>query len=251
MRTVDDAEQRRAGGTQVRLLGGFQVVVETRPLALPLAAQRLVAFVALHERPIRRVHAAGSLWTDLSDERAAACLRSALWRSNQLGPVIVAGRTHIRLAAAFTVDALEMASVANGVLQGASARRGDLRLLCEELLPDWYDDWVFVERERLRQLCLNALERISAALLREGEMALAVDTALAAVHAEPLRESAYRALIEAHLADGNCSEALRQYRRLEMSLGEELGVGPSESLVALMRSRGLIAAASAAHVTMR
>ena len=29
-----------------------------------------------------------------------------------------------------------------------------------ELLPDWYDDWLVVERERLRELRVRALERV-------------------------------------------------------------------------------------------
>lgn len=243
MRT-GDAEQRQAGYTQVRLLGGFEVVVENRPLTLPLGAQRLVAFVALHQRPVLRVKVAGTLWGDVSEAQASACLRSALWRSNRRGTVIDAQRTHVSLAARFNVDVLEMESVARRVLHGERGTPVEARLFREELLPDWYDDWVIVERERLRQLCLNALERISASLRRGGDVALAIDSALAAVQAEPLRESAYRALIEAHLADGNCSEAVRQYRRLERSLEEELGVGPSESLAALLRSRGLLATAS-------
>ena len=39
----------------------------------------------------------------------------------------------------------------------------------------------------------------------------ALEAALAAVAGEPLRESAHRVLIKAHLAEGNVSEAIRQY----------------------------------------
>lgn len=89
-----------------------------------------------------------------------------------------------------------MESVARRVLHGERGTPVEARLFREELLPDWYDDWVIVERERLRQLCLNALERIGASLRRGGDVALTIDSALAAVQSEPLRESAYRALIE-------------------------------------------------------
>ena len=57
---------------------------------------------------------------------------------------------------------------------------------------------------------------------------------LAAVAGEPLRESAHRALITAYLAEGNRSEALRQYRFFRHLLADELGLEPSplmESLV--------------------
>ena len=37
-----------------------------------------------------------------------------------------------------------------------------------ELLPDWYDDWVLLERERFRQLRLHALDALCDDLTRAG-----------------------------------------------------------------------------------
>ena len=37
-----------------------------------------------------------------------------------------------------------------------------------ELLPSWYDDWVLLERERLRQLRMHAWEALSEKLVRAG-----------------------------------------------------------------------------------
>lgn len=85
-----------------------------------------------------------------------------------------------------------------------------------------------IERERLRQLCLNALEELSATWLGQGRVGLAIDAAFAAVEAESLRESAHRTLVEAHLAAGNCLEAARQYRHYRQLLREALGLEPSE-----------------------
>jgi len=75
-----------------------------------------------------------------------------------------------------------------------------------ELLPGWYDDWVIVGRERLRQRLLHAVETLSRELVRGGRCAQAVEAALVVVNAEPFRESAHRVLIEAHLAEGNWVE---------------------------------------------
>jgi DNA-binding SARP family transcriptional activator len=63
-----------------------------------------------------------------------------------------------------------------------------------------------------------------------GRFGEAVQAGLAAVKAEPLRESAQRSLIRAHLAEGNLGEALRQYHSFRRLLLEELGVGPSAEL---------------------
>jgi DNA-binding SARP family transcriptional activator len=57
---------------------------------------------------------------------------------------------------------------------------------------------------------------------------------LAAVGREPLRESAHRALIQAHLAEGNAGEAVRRYRRYAEIADRELGVEPSPMMRALL-----------------
>ncbi|MFF0086754.1 BTAD domain-containing putative transcriptional regulator [Streptomyces canus] len=49
-------------------------------------------------------------------------------------------------------------------------------------------------------------------LTRQGSLALALEAALANVRIEPLRESAHRAVVAAHLSEGNVIEAVRHYR---------------------------------------
>ncbi|OLB76573.1 MAG: hypothetical protein AUI14_18270 [Actinobacteria bacterium 13_2_20CM_2_71_6] len=219
----------RSAMVRLRLIEGFELSVDGAVVEAPLAAQRLVAFLALHPRPLHRHYVAGSLWLDKTDSRATSNLRSALWRTHGFGERLIrSSRTHMRLADDVYVDVAEVDAVARLLLAGQTDEvAADAQLLGGELLPDWYDDWVLVERERLRQLCLNALEQLSASWLARGQIALAVDAAFAAVAAEPLRETAHRALVEAHLAAGNCSEAARQYARYRMLLRDALGLDPS------------------------
>src|ERR1700675_2929802 len=66
--------------TELRLLDAFDVVCGGESVGLPLAAQRLTAFLALHERPVLRSYVAGALWPETPEERAHANLRSTLWR---------------------------------------------------------------------------------------------------------------------------------------------------------------------------
>jgi DNA-binding SARP family transcriptional activator len=109
-------------------------------------------------------------------------------------------------------------------------------LVAGDLLPDWYDDWVVYERERLRQLRLHALELRCGELSRQGRYAEATDAGLAAVAGDPLRETAQRALIAAYLAEGNPSDALRQYDLYRRTLAETLGLTPSPCMHALVAS---------------
>lgn len=103
-----------------------------------------------------------------------------------------------------------------------------------ELLPGWYDEWVLVEQERSRQLQLHVLEAASEELLFRHKPGPALDAALAAVQAEPLRESAHRLVIRIHLFEGNISEVIRHYTRYLRLLRDELGVTPTEQLVQLV-----------------
>ena len=103
-----------------------------------------------------------------------------------------------------------------------------------DLLPGWYDDWALLERERMRQRLLHALEAMSRQLVRMRRCAEAVEAAIIAVGAEPLRESAQRTLIEAHLAEGNLIEGRRTYWAYQDVLDRELGAKPDPELAALV-----------------
>src|SRR5205823_5033725 len=116
------------------------------------------------DRPLLRVYVAGTLWMDSPEERASANLRSALWRLRRPRVVLVrATSTQLQLAPQVAVDIHSLASIAHDLINGqanASDSRLDPQFLSADLLPDWYDDWVHFDRERLRQLRLHALEAL-------------------------------------------------------------------------------------------
>ena len=57
---------------------------------------------------------------------------------------------------------------------------------------------------------------------------------MAVIAVDPLRESAQRLLVQAHLAEGNVGEALRCYQRYRALAEYELQVEPSAELTALL-----------------
>jgi DNA-binding SARP family transcriptional activator len=227
----------------LRLLRGFEFHCDEQAVPLPLNTQRLVAFLALRARPIRRLHVATTLWPDSTEERSVANLRSTLWRLRCQGCLLVeTTNRHLRLAEAVSVDYHLVAGRARRFLDPST--KVDLDELdegfAEDLLPDWYDDWVVMERERFRQLRLCALESAAERLISAGRHGQAIQAALTAVGEEPLRESAHRALVRAHLAQGNRGEALLGYRRYREALQAELQVEPSplfEELISGIRRR--------------
>lgn len=210
------------------LLEGFDLRCDGRPVLLPVTAQRVVAFLALHDHDLQRPYVAGSLWREATEERASANLRSALWRIHRSGLHLVqAGRNYLGLAPDVRVDVRELLSQARALLGGDPDVTVDERFLAMDLLPDWYDEWLIVEREPLRQLRLHALEALTERLIAEGKYGHAANAALAAVRAEPLRETPHRLLVTLHLLEGNRVEALREYRAYKESLWNELRIEPS------------------------
>lgn len=203
------------------LLDGFRLESGGLPVHVLASTQRLLALLALHG-PVPRLVAAGTLWPDVPEPQALASLRTTIWRANRLIPnLVTTGKSVIGIGEFVSVDVAEI------------SEHADRGLLCRhpsELLPGWYDDWVIFERERLRQIRLHALESAALRLMLEGGYAPALEYALEAVRCEPLRESAHRAVISVHLAEGNLVEAIRAYVRFRDLLREQLGAEPSERL---------------------
>jgi SARP family transcriptional regulator, regulator of embCAB operon len=224
---------------QISLLGGFSLLHDSgrMPISTSPGAERLLAFVALRNRPIRRGLIAGTLWPDVEDGRANASLRSALARLSVAGrQALDVDAAHVSLAQGVSVDVAEARALAHGLLggclrpDGSDLGRDALGLLSADLLPGWYEDWAILEADKwheLRRHALEVLARILTAMSRFGEAALA---ALAAVKAEPLSESARAALIRVHLAEGNRAEAVNELERHGRLLRAELGLTTSGEL---------------------
>jgi DNA-binding SARP family transcriptional activator len=224
----------------VRVLGGLSVSCGGRRLAVPPGSRRLLAYLALHPAGVDRRSAAGVLWAEVEDGRAAGNLRSALWRLQQVGcPLVRAEQFSLGLREDVEVDLARLESWATRVLTGSEVA-GDLTvdpgpIADLELLPGWYDDWVLAVRGRLQLRMLHALEALSRLLRKAGRPAAAVEAMHVAVLAEPLRESGQRALIEAHQAAGDWLAARRQYNAFRSILRREIGMEPSAELTAVAR----------------
>ncbi|TQF68287.1 transcriptional regulator [Rhodococcus spelaei] len=228
---------------QLSVVDGFEL--RRGGLEVPVAhsAQRLLAFLALQARPVLRSYVSGSLWPDSDIAHANASLRSALWRLPTLlqSPVVSATATHLALSPSVEVDVQQVIGWAKTLLKDtgddtSSWTFQEIDRLGGELLPDWYDDWVTLERERFRQLRLHALEALSDRLTAAERYGEALHAALSAVAIEPLRESAHCRVIAVHLREGNRTDALDHYRSYERLLATELSLTPSATMRSLIAS---------------
>ena len=231
-----------AEAPRVALLGGFALEVRrtgsvTALDDLPRGAQRLIAHLGLCGRPGRSA-IAGHLWPEVPEAHAQGSLRSAVWRVQKVVPglVEVSGGA-LGLAPGVRVDVREFTGWARQVMDplgGVDPGPTPDVALRGELLPGWYDDWVLLERERLRQLRMHALEALADKLVAAGRCGEALQAAYAAVRTEPLRESAHRAVVRVHLAEGNTAEAVRAYSAFRDLLAAELGVEPTPLMTQLI-----------------
>lgn len=228
----------------LHLIGGHPyLTVGRQHRQVPEGSKQLLVLVALRRRRVERRWVAGTLWPFADEERAAGNLRSALWRLRRARiDVLVADKWSLTLRTDLLVDLHLMDERATRLIEGR-AEDGDLATSLSwadtlDFLPGWYDDWALMERERVRQRILHALEALSEKLASMGRFADAVEAAILAVSAEPLRESAQRTLIVAHIAEGNLGEAYRCYRSYCDLLHRELGVAPSGDLLTVLRATG-------------
>ncbi|MFI1719128.1 BTAD domain-containing putative transcriptional regulator [Streptomyces sp. NPDC053513] len=193
----------------------------------------------MHTSGVYRGAAAERLWPDCSPTRASANLRTALCHGRRAGPLttVECVDRRLRLAPVVEVDLHRARCRAQDAIGDRRSPEDPEDLAAtfgEELLPEWPDEWLEVERERWDQLRLHALEGLAQRLRRDGEYLAALQTALTATQIDPFRETAHRILIEIHIAEGNRACAMKCYKEYQRLLRRELAVDPSPLMTRLV-----------------
>ncbi|HSE71369.1 MAG TPA: AAA family ATPase [Nocardioidaceae bacterium] len=219
----------------IRLLGGFGVTVDGRPVPDRAwhrrSAAGLVKLLALQpERRLRREQVVDALWPDrLLDEAAPRLHVAAHYARVATGcpetVVLARGSVSLFPGAEVTVDVADFERAADAAREYADpeAAATAAALYPGTLLPDdVYEPWTEAARERLR---LRQLELLRAA----GRYEELVD-------ADPLDEEARLWLVRKHLQAGRRQSALRSLDEMADLFQRELGVDPSPVAVALRRT---------------
>ncbi len=227
------------------LLGSFDARLDPGG-RLTLARQKVAALLAFLASTPGRLHRrdtlAALLWADAPGPRARQSLRTALAELRlALAPVssclIERGDAVGLDSDAVDVDVARFeALLANGgpaaLEQAAGIYRGEL-LEGLRVAEAPFEEWLMAERERLRELALEALARILAGHIRADALAQAVQTALRLVALDPLQETVHRTLMRLYLRLGRRGAGLRQYQACLDALRRELGAEPEAETRAL------------------
>jgi DNA-binding SARP family transcriptional activator len=221
---------------RLALLGGVAVHLASGVVVTPARrkAQALLAYLAL--RPGRgepRDKLAALLWGDVPATRARHSLRQALLEIRRaLAPstLVEAGESVALDPARIEVDVAEFEClVADGsptaLARAATLYQGDL-LEGLGAQDAGFEEWLLGERERLRELALDALARLLAHQVATGPDAAAIQTAMRLLGLDPAEESVHRALMRLYARADRRGAALRQYQACVDALERELGAEP-------------------------
>ncbi|HEY5805203.1 MAG TPA: BTAD domain-containing putative transcriptional regulator [Lysobacter sp.] len=197
-------------------------------MRLSLPGRRLLAYLALRRQPVARGLASAQLWPDVPDDAARANLRRSLWHVPR-GWIETVG-DELVLDAQSDLD--QAHRVAARALSGQPLALDEIELLSNDILPGWHEEWMLAEHDAFHMLRVQALEAACRTMVASGQFGLAIQAGTAAIDAEPLRESAAEAVIDAHLEQRNRHQAVQCFRQLAQRLGDELGVEPDPVLAA-------------------
>ena len=228
---------------EVTLLGKFEVLQDGKRLTIPTRnAQSLFAYLLLNAgQSQRRERLAGILWPDSSEENARSNLRHELWRlrkafeTNRESYFLI---DNLSLAfnphSPYCLDVQELEcvpledSTVDDLIAAVSVYGG-------ELLPGFYDEWVFAERDRLHAIFEAKMARLLELLQAEGRWSEVLEWGMRWIGVGQWPEPAYRALISAYANSGDMSKAMATYRRLDQGLQKDLGAKPSEQTQTLYK----------------
>ncbi|MEN8261596.1 MAG: BTAD domain-containing putative transcriptional regulator [Pseudomonadota bacterium] len=231
---------------EVTLFGGFEVRSADGDVR-DLPGQKDRALLAILALPPGATHSrekvASLLWSDRGDGQARDSLKHAVARlrkclaSGETQP-IVADRQSVSLDP--TAMAVDVATFEQLIEDGAPAAIEQAMALYGGDLLDGisvrdpaFQDWLLIERQRLRGM----MEEAAAKLMRSGVAAGASKQAAAVARRllalDPLREEACRTLMQIHADQGETAQALKLFEALREQLHRELGVTPESETTKL------------------
>lgn len=228
----------------IYLFGGFHL--ERDGQALPtipsLAARSLLAYLIINQqRAHTRSLLIGLFWPDLPENIARRRLSQALWEIRRS----LHSETDINLLLT-EKESVQFNGLADHWLdvvdfrQNLAASQPAIEQLREvaklyqgDFLAGFYDDWVLIERELLRDRYLESLNQLIRACKGNGLHEEALSYASQLARYDPLREEAHREVMRLCFLLDRPHEALQQYERYQAVLAEELGDEPSSQTTRL------------------
>lgn len=230
------------------LFGSPQIRLENRVINELTSAksQALLFYLAITGRTQSRLHLAGLLWPEKSDQEARLNLRQTLFLLRKALPdMLEATRDSIRLkeGLSFEIDTHDfemeiqagLAGEIDSLLSAIDRYSGDfLTGFYVEETPE-FSEWVLVERERLRSLMIKGLVRLTEHYVERREISHGILYTGKLLALEPWREESHRQMMRLLAWDGQAQAAIAQYEQCRQLLADELDLEPSPETSALVQ----------------
>ena len=237
---------------EIRTLGSVAIRCGGQPVEgfKSQKVRAMLIYFTCTARPQPRMVLAELFWPELSEDRALANLRVALNNLRQtVGSYIHITRENamVRPGRSPYLDSVDFEDRVTAALSTAGITSEDvvkdaLALYRGDFLDGFYidsagfEDWVSLERERLRFLFFYASDRLIDYSLAEGKYPLGVEMAARALQIDPLREETHRQLMVVLAQSGQRTAALDQYHTCQRLLKDELDTAPSAETTHLYES---------------
>ncbi len=230
-------------GIRTRLFGEFSIQVNDVEISgLNSRHQILLAYLAIHHpKPVPRSELAFTLWADSNEEQALTNLRKALYHIRQKlnnGEVIQIDSRTLQLNPKIQIDLTDFTTALDSAERARHTKDADAEQAALEtaaayyrgnLLPNFYDDWLIPERDRLRDMLIRGMDRLIALLEVRQHYRDAIQYAQRLLQTDNLREKTYRTLIRLHAINNDRAAALNVYHACASVLSKDLGVEPDAS----------------------
>lgn len=226
------------------LLGTPRIVQDQLRLSeLPAAkSQALLFYLACRGRIQSRLALSGLLWPNKTDQEARMNLRQAVYQVRQSFPTLLeTTRESVSLQADIEVDTVlfeqevkaGLAGAYQQLIAAAERYQGDfLDGFYLEDAPD-FEEWLLLERERLRGLAIQVFHQLAMHHASQDEIGSSVLYMSRLLAMEPLREESHQQMMRLLATDGQTGAALAQYERCRELLAQSLHVEPSDETTAL------------------
>jgi DNA-binding SARP family transcriptional activator len=216
--------------------------------------QEFFCYLLLHRnRSHARETLANLLWGESTTAQSRKYLRQALWHlQNSLDREdeadgqpflhVEPGWVRLNMKADIWLD-IDVFERAFAVVRCKPGHRLDaeqagilsdtVRLYEGDLLEGSYQDWCLYERERLQNMYLVMLDKLTGYCEFEQDFEMGLNYAASILRHDRARECTHRRLMRLYYLAGDRTSALRQYERCVTALHDELGVRPAKLTVDL------------------
>lgn len=239
----------------IRLFGGFNLAIGGNRVDISARLAAILAYLARRSGcEIPRDRLAGLYWGRMPGEQARRNVRVALFRINQLlhsaHPAVPARLIHsfgnfvsLPRHSFLHIDANEFEAVLDDCCSRQDLPAANLMLrvqrvvdlYCDDLLPDFDENWIVEERASLRSKYLLALKFLIFVCLTENDRRSALYWCERAMKVDVGDEEMAALAMKIAAQMGNRSHAVKTFRALVLMLRREFGIAPSPEMGELLR----------------